>query len=327
MQLNLHGFVLLPETLKLNAVDKFKAESNFPIMITAQNLVKRYGNITAVNDISFELHKGETFGLLGPNGAGKTTTINMMVGVLKPDSGAITLNGSADPTQPEVRRQLGNAPQSLALYEELTAEENLKFFGKMYDLAGKKLSERVQWALEFAGLIDRRKSRVSAYSGGMKRRLNLACALVHDPPVLLLDEPTVGVDPQSRNAIFDSIEKLIQEGRTIVYTTHYMEEAQRLCDRVAIMDHGKILALDTVDKLIESHGGLSVIEGVLSAPPKESANLPGVIKGTYFRQETNRPLEAVAKLAASGCEFVTLNIHKADLEMVFLNLTGRSLRD
>ena len=296
-------------------------------MITAQNLVKRYGNITAVNDISFELQKGETIGLLGPNGAGKTTTINMLVGVLKPDSGSITLNGSADPTQPEVRRQLGNAPQSLALYEELTAEENLKFFGKMYDLTGKKLSDRVKWALEFAGLVDRRKSRVGTYSGGMKRRLNLACALVHDPPVLLLDEPTVGVDPQSRNAIFDSIEKLIQEGRTIVYTTHYMEEAQRLCDRVAIIDHGKILALDTVDNLIESHGGLSVIEAEFSTPPKESTNLPGVVKGTNYRLETNKPLEDVAKLAVSGCEFVKLNIHKADLETVFLNLTGRSLRD
>ncbi len=296
-------------------------------MITVRNLVKRYGNITAVSDISFELRKGETFGLLGPNGAGKTTTINMMVGLLKPDSGTVTLNGSADPTQPEVRRQLGSAPQSLALYEELTAEENLKFFGKIYGLSGNKLGDRVNWALEFAGLVERRKSRVSTYSGGMKRRLNLACALVHDPPVLLLDEPTVGVDPQSRNAIFDSIEKLIQEGRTIVYTTHYMEEAQRLCDRVAIMDHGKILAIDAVDKLIETHGGVSVIEAELSAPPKESMNWPGVIKGTNFRLETNQPLEAVAKLAASGCEFVKLNIHKADLETVFLNLTGRSLRD
>ncbi len=296
-------------------------------MFNVQNLVKRFGEITAVDNISFDLKKGETFGLLGPNGAGKTTTINMMVGVVKPDGGSITLNGSADPTQPEVRRQLGNAPQSLALYEVLTAEENLKFFGKMYGLSGKKLNERVQWALEFAGLIDRRKSRMGTYSGGMKRRLNLACAMVHEPSVLLLDEPTVGVDPQSRNAIFDSIEKLIKEGRTIVYTTHYMGEAQRLCDRVAIMDHGRILAIDTVEKLIETYGGISVIEAELSSPPKDTISLPGVIEGTHLRLETNKPLEAVAKLAASGVEFTRLNIHQADLETVFLNLTGRSLRD
>ena len=296
-------------------------------MITAQNLLKRFGNITAVNGVSFQIQKGETFGLLGPNGAGKTTTINMMMGALKPDGGSITLNGTADPTQPQVRRQLGNAPQSLALYEELTADENLKFFGKIYGLSGKKLGERVQWALEFAGLVERRKSRVSTYSGGMKRRLNMACAMVHDPPVLLLDEPTVGVDPQSRNAIFDSIEKLIKEGRTIVYTTHYMEEAQRLCDRVAIMDRGKILALDTVEKLIDTHGGVSVVEGELSAPSSHPESLLGKLDGTHLRLETKKPLEAVARLAASGHEFIRLNIHQADLETVFLNLTGRSLRD
>lgn len=296
-------------------------------MITAKNLIKRFGDITAVNDISFELNKGETFGLLGPNGAGKTTTINMMVGVLKPDSGTITLNGSSDPTQPDVRRQLGNAPQSLALYEELTAEENLSFFGKIYGLSGKKLSERVEWALDFSGLKERRKGRVNTFSGGMKRRLNMACAMVHDPPVLLLDEPTVGVDPQSRNSIFDSIESLIKEGRTIVYTTHYMEEAQRLCDRVAIVDNGKILALDTVEKLIEAHGGKSVIEAELSGKSQNRSNLPGELDGNKLRIETTKPLETIAQLSATGHEFVSINIHKADLETVFLNLTGRSLRD
>jgi len=296
-------------------------------MITAKNIVKRFGNLTAVNDISFELKKGETFGLLGPNGAGKTTTINMMVGVLKPDEGTISLNGTADPTRPEVRMQIGNAPQSIALYEELTAVENLRFFGRMYNLSGKKLKERVEWAIEFAGLKERRNSRVNTYSGGMKRRLNLACAMVHDPPMLLLDEPTVGVDPQSRNAIFDCIEKLIREGRTIVYTTHYMEEAQRLCDRVAIIDQGRILALDTIDKLIESHGGVSVIEAELAKRPDGNLNIPGEINGTSLRIETNNTLDAINKLAAAGLDVTTLNIHKADLETVFLNLTGRSLRD
>jgi len=211
-------------------------------MIKVENLRKSYGKITAVDEISFSIEVGEVFGLLGPNGAGKTTTINMIVGVLKPDSGTININGEADPTKANIRLQIGNSPQAIALYDGLTAQENLEFLGRLYRLSGKKLKERVEWALEFAGLTERRNSKVATFSGGMKRRLNMAGALVHDPPVLLFDEPTVGVDPQSRNMIFDSIERLKKQGRTIVYTTHYMEEAQRLCDRVAILDYGKILA-------------------------------------------------------------------------------------
>lgn len=296
-------------------------------MIRVDSLQKRFGNITAVDGISFELQRGETFGLLGPNGAGKTTTINMMAGVLPPDSGVVTIDSEDDPTRTDLRIKMGNAPQALALYDELTAEENAVFFGRLYRLSGKTLNERVENVLELVGLTDRRNSLVKTFSGGMKRRLNLACAIVHDPPVLLLDEPTVGVDPQSRNLIFDRIESLKTRGRTIIYTTHYMEEAQRLCDRVAIVDRGKILALDSVDGLIEAHGGDSVIEAELDSVPENTDDLPGHLDGTSLRIETDRPLEAVANLTRNGLSFRKLHVHRADLEAVFLNLTGRRLRD
>lgn len=296
-------------------------------MITASALSKQFGSIKAVDNISFDIPRGQTFGLLGPNGAGKSTTINMIVGLLKPDGGTVSVNGQDDPTKPEVRLQLGNAPQSLSLYEELTAEENLQFYGRLFRLAGSKLAKRVDWALEFAMLTDRRKDRVSTFSGGMKRRLNMAVALIHDPQVVLFDEPTVGVDPQSRNAIFDAIEVLKRDGRTIVYTTHYMEEAERLCDKVAIIDHGRILALDSVDKLIEQHGGKSVVTIELLEKPADSASLPGELVGEQLRIETDRPLEQVAELVGTGLKIRQLHIERADLEQVFLNLTGRRLRD
>jgi len=296
-------------------------------VIEARGLRKSFGAIVAVDGVSFALRRGETFGLLGPNGAGKTTTIMLLVGALAPDEGSVVVDGAADPTRPGVRRAIGVAPQSLSLYGELTGEENLAFFGKLYGLDGSVLRERVDRGLELSGLEARRKDRVGTYSGGMQRRLNLACALVHDPPLLLLDEPTVGVDPQSRNHIFDSIEALRRDGRTILYTTHYMEEAQRLCDRVAIMDHGRILAIDRVERLIEQHGGPSVIEAELLRPPEEPARIPWRVEGTSIRIETARPLEDVARLASAGLPLATLNVKRPDLEAVFLSLTGRRLRD
>jgi ABC-2 type transport system ATP-binding protein len=296
-------------------------------MIRVEDLRKSYGEIQAVDGVSFEIRDGETFGLLGPNGAGKTTTILLLLGALETNGGRVEINGVSDPRRPQVRRHLGVAPQTLAIYDDLTGEENLRFFGRLYDLSGPELDERVQWALEFSGLTDRRSKRVSTYSGGMKRRLNLACGLIHDPPVILMDEPTVGVDPQSRNHIFDIIEAMQQQGRTILYTTHYMEEAQRLCDRVAIMDHGRILALDTVDGLINAHGGAAVVDAELEKPPENAADLPGRVDGTRVRVETDRPLEEVARLAASGVKITHLEVDRPDLEAVFLSLTGRSLRD
>lgn len=302
-------------------------------MIKAENLKKRYGDVVAVDDVSFKVEKGETFGLLGPNGAGKTTTIQLLCGLLKPDGGTVTLGGKTDPSLAEVRSSLGVVPQVLAIYQELSAQQNLRFFGRMYGLSGRLLSERIEKCLDIAGLKKRSNDRASKYSGGMKRRLNMVCSFLHEPPVLLLDEPTVGVDPQSRNLIFDTIEVMKNQGRTIIYTTHYMEEAQRLCDRVAILDHGKILDMDSVDNLIKKHGGPSRIEAEfekLLSPDSikqyiDSENVQ--FEESKIRFETSRPMESLAKLNRSGVRFSTLKVQTANLEDVFLNLTGRRLRD
>jgi ABC-2 type transport system ATP-binding protein len=296
-------------------------------MIEVHHLNRRFGDLVAVKDVSFDVARGETFGLLGPNGAGKTTTINMLIGALRPSAGSVSLDGQDDPTQPRLRKLIGMAPQALSLYDELTAAENLTFFGRMYGLSGGGLRQRVDWGLEFAGLEERRKSKVKTFSGGMKRRLNLACALVHEPQIVLLDEPTVGVDPQSRNHIFERIEVLQERGLTVIYTTHYMEEAERLCDRVAIMDHGSLLAAGTVEELVEAHGGVSVVRAELKEPPPDDLDLDGDVDGTDLRLETTRPLEAISELSGRGVAFRTLQVQQPDLETVFLALTGRRLRD
>jgi ABC-2 type transport system ATP-binding protein len=296
-------------------------------MIRASGLRKVFGEVVAVDNLSLELLPGETFGLLGPNGAGKTTTIHMLIGAVRPDAGEVVINGTPDPTRPEVRRQIGVAPQIEALYQELTGSENLAFFGKLYGLSGAKLKERVAWALTLAGLTDRGQDRVKTYSGGMKRRLNLACALLHEPQVVLLDEPTAGVDPQSRNHLLDTIEGLARAGRTILYTTHYMEEAQRLCDRVAIMDHGKILALDTVEGLVRQHGGPAMAEAELEKVPDSSVALPGPLQGNVLHFASNDPFEEANRLRSAGVHFTRFHVDQPTLETVFLNLTGRRLRD
>lgn len=296
-------------------------------MISIKNLQKSFGNIKAVDSLSFKIPKGETFGLLGPNGAGKTTTINMIVGVLKPDSGTIQLNGETDPTQKEIRRQIGNTPQALAIYEELTAEENLIFFGKLYNLKGAKLKERVKYCLDLVGLTKRKNDFVKTYSGGMKRRLNLASAIIHEPQIILFDEPTVGVDPQSRNFIFENIEKMKSEGKTIIYTTHYMEEAERLCDRVAIIDQGKILDLDSVNNLIDTHGGKSSVIAELSSSQNLNDLPKHEIKDNKIVIETDNPIETIKELSSHNITYKSIHIKKSDLEKVFLNLTGRGLRD
>ncbi len=281
-------------------------------MLELKNLSKRFGPIRAVDDLSLEIRQGEIFGLLGPNGAGKTTVVNMAVGLLRPDGGTVNLKGEGPPTSPSVRAQIGVAPQALAIYNDLSGEENLRFFGTLQGLKRRYLAERTAWALDFVGLTERRKGRVKTYSGGMKRRLNLAIALVHDPALLLLDEPTVGVDPQSRNAIFERIKTLRNEGRTVVYTTHYIEEAQRLCDRVGIIDHGRLLALDTVEDLIKAHGGMSVIY---------------VDRGKGDeRLETEEPMRELVRIHEGG-NVLRFKVDMPDLECVFLNLTGRHLRD
>ena len=281
-------------------------------MLKFQNANKSFGRIEAVRDLCLEVNPGEVFGLLGPNGAGKSTTINMATGLIPPDSGSVTIEGES-PSNPGVRQRLGIATQALSIYEDLSARENLMFFGALYNLSRERLNDRVEAVLEFAGLTDRARDRVSHYSGGMKRRLNLAAALVHDPRLLLLDEPTVGVDPQSRNAIFECIKALSGEGHTIIYTTHYIEEAARLCDRVAIMDHGRLLALDSVPGLIAAHGGKSKIR-VVYKDGREECIL------------TANPAGDLAEIQNSG-EVLKFSVDGPDLEQVFLNLTGRELRD
>jgi len=284
-------------------------------MLLFDHVSKRFGDLLAVDDLSFELEAGEVFGLLGPNGAGKTTAINMAVGLLEPDEGVVRYLGSTmdlDPREATNRMGLGLAPQSIALYEELGAADNLRFFGRLHGLGGSELEDRVSACLDFADLEDVRSKAVVKYSGGMKRRLNLAVAIIHDPDLVLLDEPTVGVDPQSRNAIFERVEQLRDNGKQIVYTTHYMEEAQRLCDRVAIVDRGRLLALDTVPALIEAHGG--------------PGNLVVHHGNREERYETTKPLETLAALQRRQT-VEHFQYRPPDLEAVFLNLTGRALRD
>lgn len=281
-------------------------------MLHLEHVRKAFGPIVAVDDLSLDIQRGEVFGLLGPNGAGKTTTVNMTIGLLAPDAGSIDLDGKGSPVRFDVRTNIGVAPQALAIYEELSGEENLSFFGRIQGLSGNALKDRIAWALHFVDLADRRADRVKTYSGGMKRRLNLAVALIHDPQLLLLDEPTVGVDPQSRNAIFEKIEALHREGRTIVYTTHYMEEAQRLCDRVGILDRGKLMALGTVESLIAEHGGRSIV----FAETDEGE----------IRVETDDPLTELTRFQKSGT-LKQFRVESPNLEGVFLNLTGRRLRD
>jgi ABC-2 type transport system ATP-binding protein len=226
-------------------------------MLQVENLRKYYGTRKAVDGISFRVGQGETVGLLGPNGAGKTTAIAMICGIARPDSGQVTIGtAKLDVDAYALKRRVGLVPQDLALYEELSAWANLQLFGGLYGLDAATLRQRADAALHLVGLTDRRHDRVQSFSGGMKRRLNIAGALLHDPDLILLDEPTVGVDPQSRNAIFDNLLDLKRGGKTLLYTTHYMEEAERLCDRVLIIDHGRILADDTVTALKARHANL-----------------------------------------------------------------------
>ena len=284
-------------------------------MVRLQGVRKRYGKTLAVDGVTLEVGAGEIFGLLGPNGAGKSTTVHLVTGLLRPDEGEVCVGADdrdGNPAHPAARRRMGLAPQALAVYDQLTGRENLMFFGRLYGLSGPALPERVEQALTFVQLVERAGDRVGTYSGGMKRRLNLAAAIVHDPLVVLLDEPTVGVDPQSRNAIFESIQTLRRRGRTVIYTTHYMEEAARLCDRVGILDHGRLLAVDSVAGLIAAHGGPAelVVERA---------------EGTV-RVTTPDPLAELNRLAATA-PVAEFRVERPSLEQVFLRLTGRHLRD
>lgn len=282
-------------------------------MLTLSELKKSFGSLVAVDGVSLEIAQGEVFGLLGPNGAGKSTTINMAIGVVRPDSGSVMIQGAGPPTHPQARRTLGVAPQSLALYDELSGRENIQFFGRLQGLSGARLQERTSAVLDAVGLTDRARDKAGGYSGGMKRRLNLAAALVHDPQVVLLDEPTAGVDPQSRNNIIEMVQSLARGGTAILYTTHYMEEAARLCDRVGIMDKGKILACGTVQDLVARFGGESLV--TIRRGDAEDV------------QRTGDPVAVIQRALSAQGDVSSVRIDPPDLEMVFLSLTGRTLRD
>ena len=286
-------------------------------VLEVDGLVKRYGSKVAVDRVSFEIRRGEIFGLLGPNGAGKSTTLAVAVGLLSADEGRVSVldartGARQDPRRSTTRRRIGMAPQSLALYDELSAQENLRFFARVQGVPKAEVGHRVEWALEFAGLVDVRFDRVSTYSGGMKRRLNLAAAVIHEPELVLLDEPTVGVDPQSRNSIFERVEALRDRGSTIVYTTHYMEEAERLCDRIAIIDRGRLIGLDDLEGLLRAHGG----PGLLTVEHD----------GGREEIETDEPLRVLQGFGGDR-RVRTFRYQPPNLEDVFLRLTGRELRD
>jgi ABC-2 type transport system ATP-binding protein len=316
-------------------------------ILEVRNLVKKYGDLAAVNDVNLAIQEGEILGLLGPNGAGKTTTISMITGLLKPTSGQITVDGldlQADTNA--AKAKLGLVPQELALYPTLSARDNLSFFGSIYGLGGKELRERVETMLEMVQLTERANEAIETYSGGMKRRVNIAAGLLHQPQVLLLDEPTVGVDPQSRNAIFEAVEALNHAGMTVIYTTHYMEEAERLCDRVAIIDEGQIIALDTPTALIQSLGGGILVLGLEDARPGEGeghvqavadrvAELPAVKSARrddgHLKIETHRFQEALMAILditnQLDVRITSMEKWEPNLESVFLHLTGKRLRE
>ncbi|GAA1649225.1 linearmycin resistance ATP-binding protein LnrL [Georgenia ruanii] len=309
-------------------------------VLVVDGLVRRFGDLTAVDGVSFRIGAGETYGLLGPNGAGKTTTISMIAGLLAPDAGGVTVAGQPmGPDAISVKRHIGLVPQDLAIYPDLTARENLTFFGRLQGLGGKALAARVDEVLELVGLTDRAKDATKEYSGGMKRRLNIGVGLLHRPLLLILDEPTVGVDPQSRNAILESVEALSVEGMAVLYTTHYMEEAERLCDRIAIVDSGRIQAEGTRDELIRLTGGLDHIRlsgtGDTAAAAEALRALPAVDRVDADRRTLVLTVHdaptAVAAIvtgaAAAGLTLSDVEITRPDLESVFLQLTGKALRD
>jgi ABC-2 type transport system ATP-binding protein len=309
-------------------------------MLEIKRITKTYGKLSAINGVSFRAHYGETVGLLGPNGAGKTTTVSIIAGLLKPDSGEVLIENKRvkSDTDP-VKLKIGLVPQDMALFEKLSARDNLTFFAALYALSGPRVREAINETLSLVGLSDRAGDKVEAFSGGMKRRLNLAAALLHDPQILLLDEPTVGVDPQSRNAIFENLETLRKRGKTLLYTTHYMEEAERLCDRIVIIDHGEVIANDTLQglhKLLPVTNVIAIeLDNVDGLASEKILNLPEV-KSVQLEQNTLRiGVHDLSRGAPGVLRWLTDNGHsyhrvssdQPDLETVFLTLTGRSLRD
>jgi len=310
------------------------------IAIQVQDLHKNYGEVAAVRGVSFEVPEGEIFSLLGPNGAGKSTTISMLSCLLQPSQGDALVQGHSIQKDPEgVKAALGVVPQDIALYPDLSAQENLEFWGKMYGLRGDALKKRVNEVLEIIGLTDRQKSRVSTFSGGMKRRVNIGAALLHRPQVIIMDEPTVGIDPQSRRHILDAVKELNRQGMTVLYTTHYMEEAQELSNQIAIMDQGKVIVCGTNDELIRIVGEMDRVDLALSGECEPIVErwrkTPGVHSLStedghlsLLVDDSNLVLPRLFESASHmGVRITSVSIQEPNLEAVFLHLTGRALRD
>ena len=310
------------------------------LTIEMQNLHKRFGDLQAVQGISLTVQAGEILSLLGPNGAGKSTTISMLSGLLQPTEGDALVRGYSIRHEPEAAKAcLGVVPQDIALYPDLSARENLLFWGKMYGLRGADLKGRVDEVLEIIGLTDRQNGRVDKFSGGMKRRVNIGAALLHKPQVVIMDEPTVGIDPQSRRHILDNVKELNRQGMTVLYTTHYMEEAAELSDHIAIMDHGQVIAYGTHDELIQMVGEQTRIDLTLTGDAERVMDAWQQVEGvsrasaqdgivTVLVDDSNRVLPRLFEVATAADTRITgVDIHEPNLEAVFLHLTGRALRD
>ncbi|MCX6085046.1 MAG: ABC transporter ATP-binding protein [Caldiserica bacterium] len=311
------------------------------MLAEVKDLTKRFGKLTAVDGVHFDIPAGEAFGLLGPNGAGKTTTVSMMCGLVVPSGGDVIIDGHSILRDPmAVRRVIGVVPQDIALYPTLSARENLAFFARMQDVPADTLAARVDAVLDIVQLADRQKDRVETYSGGMKRRINIAVGLLNQPRLLILDEPTVGVDPQSRNSILETLKELNRQGMTLLYTSHYMEEVEFLCTHIAIIDHGKVIADGTQRDLRLQAGNKDIISiqlerGAGDVVRDRLAALPGVdsveLRDKTLRIATDqgRSLLAgvISALDGAGCPILTIDVKEPNLEDLFLNLTGTSLRD
>ncbi len=309
-------------------------------VLEATGLRKAFKDLVAVREVSFSIAPGETYGLLGPNGAGKTTSISMICGILEGDDGTVLVDGGVvDTSATAAKGSIGLVPQDLAIYPDLTARENLTFFGKLYGMSGSPLRERIDEVLTIIGLADRADDKAGEFSGGMKRRLNIGIGLLHRPKLLVLDEPTVGVDPQSRNAILESVERLSDEGMAVLYTTHYMEEAERLCDRVGIIDEGEIKAEGTRSELVSligqrdrvtltATGDLGAAESALQGLPAvdEASVADGAIVLVVDGARSLLP-DMLRTAAEAGAEVTGVDVAEPNLEAVFLHLTGKALRD
>lgn len=309
-------------------------------VIQIQELVKRFGDITAVDNISLDIQEGEIYGLLGPNGAGKSTTINILCGMLHKNHGDVRIFGkSIDQDMMSIKQDIGIVPQEIAIYEDLTAMENVRFFGSLYGLKGKALKEKSEQALQFVGLLDKKSQMPKSFSGGMRRRLNIACAIVHQPKLIIMDEPTVGIDPQSRNHILHSVQKLNKMGSTIIYTTHYMEEAEFLCTRIGIIDHGKVIAEGTVEELqniVADRNTVVITTDIAEAydyqPLREVKGVTNVIiennqVHVECLKESNDIGEIVNYFTTRQVPIMDIQMQGVSLETTFLSLTGRKLRD